>query len=95
MALFKKKSPAQPLATVQDSVFQASTLQPARPVRHGTARRWSIAGALIGLVGALVLFAPASWLARSLASGFGEFELKNDLKTDAEVRESLEARKTN
>jgi hyperosmotically inducible periplasmic protein len=34
-------------------------------------------------------------LARSLASGFGEFELKNDLKTDAEVRESLEARKSN
>ena len=34
-------------------------------------------------------------LARSLASGFGEFELKNDLKTDAEVRESMEARKSN
>ena len=34
-------------------------------------------------------------LARSLASGFGEFDLKNDLKTDAEVRESLEARKSN
>ena len=31
-------------------------------------------------------------LARSLASGFGEFELKNDLKTDAEVREALETR---
>ena len=34
-------------------------------------------------------------LARSLASGFGEFELKNDLKTDAEVRESMETRKSN
>ena len=33
-------------------------------------------------------------LARSLASGFGEFELKNDLKTDAEIRESME-RKSN
>jgi osmotically-inducible protein OsmY len=33
-------------------------------------------------------------LARSLASGFGAFEVKNDLKTDAEVRESLE-RKSN
>jgi osmotically-inducible protein OsmY len=29
-------------------------------------------------------------LARSLASGFGEFELKNALKTDAEVREEME-----
>ena len=33
-------------------------------------------------------------LARSLASGFGEFELKNDLKTDAEVREAMDARKS-
>jgi hypothetical protein len=34
-------------------------------------------------------------LARSLASGFGAFDVKNELKTDAEVRESLEARKSN
>ena len=34
-------------------------------------------------------------LARSLASGFGEFSLKNELKTDAEVREAMEARKSN
>jgi osmotically-inducible protein OsmY len=34
-------------------------------------------------------------LARSLASGFGAFDVKNDLKTDAEVRESLESRKSN
>jgi osmotically-inducible protein OsmY len=31
-------------------------------------------------------------LARSLASGFGEFALKNELKTDAEVREAMEAK---
>jgi hyperosmotically inducible protein len=29
-------------------------------------------------------------LARSLATGLGAFDVKNDLKTDAEVRESLE-----
>jgi hyperosmotically inducible protein len=34
-------------------------------------------------------------LARSLASGFGAFDVKNDLRTDAEVREALEARKSN
>jgi hypothetical protein len=33
-------------------------------------------------------------LARSLASGFGAFEVKNALKTDAEVREEME-RKSN
>ena len=31
-------------------------------------------------------------LARSLASGFGAFEVKNALKTDAEVREEMERR---
>lgn len=34
-------------------------------------------------------------LARSLASGFGAFEVKNALKTDAEVRDAMEPRKTN
>lgn len=34
-------------------------------------------------------------LARSLASGFGAFDVKNDLKTDAEMREAMEARKSN
>ena len=33
-------------------------------------------------------------LARSLASGFGAFEVKNELKTDAEIRELME-RKSN
>ena len=32
-------------------------------------------------------------LARSLASGLGAFDVKNDLKTDAEMRESMESRK--
>ncbi len=34
-------------------------------------------------------------LARSLATGFGAFEVRNELKTDAEVREAMEPRKTN
>ena len=34
-------------------------------------------------------------LARSLASGFGAFEVRNELKTDAEVRESIEPRRGN
>jgi osmotically-inducible protein OsmY len=33
-------------------------------------------------------------LARALATGFGEFEVKNRLKTDAEIREEME-RKSN
>ena len=34
-------------------------------------------------------------VARSLASGFGAFDVKNLLKTDAEVRETLEKKPTN
>ncbi|MDP2388844.1 MAG: BON domain-containing protein [Acidobacteriota bacterium] len=34
-------------------------------------------------------------LARSLASGFGALEVTNALKTDAEVRDAMEPRKTN
>ena len=34
-------------------------------------------------------------LARSLASGFGAFDVRNGLKTDAEVREAMETRKSN
>ena len=32
-------------------------------------------------------------LARSLASGFGAFDVKNELKTDAEIRETIEPRR--
>jgi BON domain len=34
-------------------------------------------------------------LARSLASGFGAFDVKNNLRTDAEVREAMESAKSN
>jgi general secretion pathway protein N len=68
MAWFKKKAAPPPSQSFQESVFGATGLHANRAVRHGTPRRWSIAGALIGLVAAFILFAPASWLARALAS---------------------------
>ncbi len=40
---------------------------------------------LVGVVGTNV----ERMLARSLATGFGEFEVKNELKTDAELREGV------
>lgn len=39
-----------------------------RAVRHDIPRRWSVVGALLGVLLALVIFAPASWLAQGLAS---------------------------
>jgi general secretion pathway protein N len=78
MAWFKKKAKAPPpLTTVQESVFGVPG---SRSVRHGLPRRWSIAGALIGLIGALILFAPASWLARALASATSEHLLIVDTR---------------
>lgn len=79
MAWFKRKKAPPPLTTVQDSVFGGSGGH-GRAVRHGTPRRWSVAGALIGLTIALVVFAPASWLARALASATNEHLLIVDTR---------------
>ncbi len=78
MAWFKKK--ASPQTQFQDSVFGAAGQAPGRGVRHGLPRRWSIAGLLIGLAAALVLFAPASWLARALASATSDHLLITDTR---------------
>jgi general secretion pathway protein N len=71
--------------TSSDSRFSAlgsesTQLLPGRAVRHGTPRRWSVAGAVVGALIALVLFAPASWLARSLASASGGHLLITDTR---------------
>lgn len=45
----------------------------ARPVAPVAAPwRWALAGALLGLLGALILFAPARWLAQAAAAATGE-----------------------
>ena len=80
MAWFKRKAAPPAMTTVQDSVFGVSTLHAGRTVRHGVAWRWSVAGALLGLVAALIIFAPASWLARWLASATGEHLLVVDTR---------------
>jgi general secretion pathway protein N len=51
-----------------------------RAVRHRTPLSWSAAGALIGVVAALIIFAPASWLARALASATNEHLLIVDTR---------------
>jgi len=63
--LGKKKDHAAPASTLQDSVHGSGA---GRAVRHDRPRRWAIAGALLGVAGAVVAFAPASWLASGLAS---------------------------
>lgn len=39
---------------------------------RNAARRWGIWGAIVGAIAGLLLFAPASWLARGVASASGE-----------------------
>jgi len=48
--------------------------------RHGIALRWPLIGALIGTLVALIAFAPASWLARGLASATQEQLLLTDTR---------------
>ncbi|KQV87109.1 hypothetical protein ASC91_20280 [Pelomonas sp. Root1237] len=51
-----------------------------RAVRHRTPRRWAVGGALIGILAALIVFAPASWLARALASASNDHLLIVDTR---------------
>lgn len=47
---------------------------------NGNSRRWAIAGALLGALLALVLFAPASWMARWVADNSGGHLLLTDTR---------------
>ena len=47
---------------------------------RGAALRWAIAGIVVGMVAALVLFAPAAWLAGSVASATGQRLLLSDAR---------------
>ena len=47
---------------------------------RNAALRWAIGGAVVGMVAALVLFAPAAWLAGSVASATGQRLLLSDAR---------------
>ena len=66
MALFRKTQHAPATTVAGDSVL-GGMAPGGRAVRHITPKRWSIAGALVGVIAALIAFAPASWLSRALA----------------------------
>lgn len=76
MAWFKTNSETS--LQMSDSVFNGS--YGGRAVRHRTPQRWAVAGAVIGVLAALVLFAPASWLARALASASNDHLLIVDTR---------------
>ena len=77
MRLFKKSTQA---TLPMDSVLGSGATAGGRAVRHRTPRRWSVAGALLGVLIALIVFAPASWLARALASATSEHLLIVDTR---------------
>ena len=55
--------------TVAGSAWSESTLaEQGWEVERGAAVRWAVAGALVGALVGLVLFAPAAWLAGAIAS---------------------------
>ncbi len=47
---------------------------------RGAAVRWSIGGAVLGAIGALIAFAPASWLASAVADATGQSLLLADAR---------------
>ena len=76
MAWFKRSLPT----TIVGDAMLSGAPAAGRAVRHMTPRRWSVCGALLGVIGALVLFAPASWLARALAAASDEHVLIVDTR---------------
>lgn len=76
MAWFKRSLPT----TIVGDAMLSGAPAAGRAVRHMTPRRWSVCGALLGVIGALVLFAPASWLARALAAASDEHVLMVDTR---------------
>jgi general secretion pathway protein N len=55
--------------TVAGSGWSESTLaEQAWEVERGAAVRWAVAGLLFGVLAGLILFAPAAWLAKAVAS---------------------------
>ena len=60
----------------QESSFAERAWEQAR----SAATRWAIAGALLGLLIGIVVFAPAAWLARAVASASGQRVLLADAR---------------
>jgi hypothetical protein len=67
--------------TVAGSGWSESTLaEQAWEVERGAAMRWAIAGVVFGLLVGLVLFAPAAWLAKAVASATNQRLLLADAR---------------
>jgi general secretion pathway protein N len=65
----RKRSRQLWVPTVASTGWSESTLaEQAWVEARGAAGRWAIAGAIFGVVAALILFAPATWLTRAVAS---------------------------
>ena len=68
----KKRSRQLWSPTVASTGWSESTLaEQAWVEARGAAMRWAVAGAIVGVLVGLILFAPAAWLARTIASSTG------------------------
>jgi general secretion pathway protein N len=67
------RKPGRAVRAAPGSVRRDTTLAEAAWVHNqGAARRWALAGSVLGGLLAVLAFAPAAWLARSVASASGE-----------------------
>ena len=79
------------LTTIPLWLLVAAVVSPIVPGRLRPLRLLSLAMLHLVLESVMLVELFGLWI----ASGFGAFEVKNALKTDAEVREEMETRKSN
>lgn len=80
MMLRKRKPRAWANSTIATGWSESTFAELSWDRSRGASMRWGVFGALVGLLLALVLFAPAAWLARAVASATGEHLLLADAR---------------
>jgi general secretion pathway protein N len=78
--LFQKRQPKWAATVAATGWGESTYAELAWDRSRGAAARWAVAGAVVGSVIALVVFAPAAWLASTVSSATGERILLSDAR---------------
>ena len=78
--IFRKRQPKWAATVAATGWGESTYAELAWDRSRGAAARWAVAGAVVGSLVALVVFAPAAWLASAVSSATGERILLSDAR---------------